>query len=221
MKFIETRSFLKAVVVIIIAIAIAVPAAYMFVTPTGTQALHYITARGATSQPDPTPAPDDPDTDDDGDIIYSSSSSSSGGGGGSDDDTPDERPRFDIKKIQLKVPVFNGEWGIGEYGPGAEAISELNGSLMHMILIAIGPDGTQETTRGREFYLKGLYQDNEIRIRIRFVDDGSATGRISYQGTYYQITDGAHWRDSQDDTLIIAQFSWDGEQYWLAGHIDK
>lgn len=157
-------------------------------------------------------------------VYYSQNSggSSGGGSGGGDDDDDDDEPRFKLTKYAVKMPFFRGEWGIGEYSPEAEAISELNGSLMNMISININPDGTQETTYGRSGKLIGSYEGSDVKMRITFINDGTLTGAISCQGVgCYPMTDGVHWRGAQDNTLIIAQFFWNGEQYWLAGHSDK
>ena len=125
LKFTETRSFLKAIIVIIIAVLIAIPAAYMFLPEgRGSIALQAITSPEDSTPQDPEPEPD-PDNDDDQTVIYSSGGGSSGGGGGSsgsdsssdngDDEEEDNSWDKNIFPAEHIPPDFKGHWGLGVY----------------------------------------------------------------------------------------------------------
>ncbi len=190
-KFIETRSFLKMIIVMIIATIIAIPASYVFLNDgTGTGVAGY-TVSGVTEKDTTTPPyippPDDDDDDDGGDVVFSSGSNNNGGGGGGSgsnggDGDGDGDGDGEFPKATRILPNFIGNWylvndseplGYNESQP----LGNLTGNMLGCIQVEIQADGSTvqigDTTWMLSFrgnYTNDDGDDDPIRIRTKLLE---------------------------------------------------
>ena len=194
-RFTETRSFLKVVIVLVIAAVLITPIAFLLVTDRSATGTHLI----ASTTPSPEPNNPDPNTDtydngktDDGKTVIFSS----GGGSSSDDDGSGEG----------RQPNFEGYWGIV---PNSERIGSLTGDLLS--LSASSSSGMINPF----LCMRGHYEGSTVHIRFQ-LENNPFEGLLSYDD--WTITDditGSSWREP--DELFICYFLWNDEWHWIFG----
>jgi len=179
-RFNETRSFLKAIVLIITVVLVLAPGIVLVLSsyspPVHRIGMNYIASASSTPDPSPSPGPGPiPYLEPPNVIIYpGSNDGSSGNGGGSSGDGDGDEDGDDDRRYEAVLfdePAFLGIWcfvlGSGE----TEDISLLDGRGGRVIN---GHDAWQV------LLLQGTYGDVNVQIRLDLSNDGeNFTGTIS------------------------------------------